>query len=93
LTLAWFLIGYFGLRTHRRFGYWVLLSFVLVEGLFYLRTLLFGAAAFQLDNPSVVIRIVFMIGYATGIVSLVYFAALIIFGARYRIVRLPPREP
>jgi NADH:ubiquinone oxidoreductase subunit K len=83
LTLLWFLIGYFGLRKRKRFGYWLLQSFLLVEGLFYLRTLLFGAAALQLENPDPVIRAVFLIGYATGIVSLFYFAMLIVFRRRY----------
>jgi hypothetical protein len=87
LTLAWFLIGYFGLRAHRRFGYWVLLSFALVEGLFYLFTLLFGAGAFQLLNPSPVIRIVFVIGYATGIISLIYVVALVVFRRHYQSAR------
>ncbi len=82
LTLAWFLVGYFGLRARRRFGYWVLLSFLLVEGLFYLHTLVFGAVAFQLANPNLVIKAVFLIGYATGIVSLIYFVALIVFRKR-----------
>lgn len=82
LTLTWFLVGYFGHRAHRPFGYWVLLSFLLVEGLFYLRTLLLGVAVFQLENPSLVVRIVFLIGYATGIISLLYFAALVAFRAR-----------
>ncbi|WP_308466716.1 hypothetical protein [Rathayibacter soli] len=86
-TLAWFFIGYFGNHAHRRYGYWVLLSFLLVEGLFYLRTLLFGTAVLQLENSNLVVRIVFLIGYATGIVSLLYFAALIIFRAHYRAAR------
>jgi hypothetical protein len=84
LTLTWFLVGYFGLRAHRRFGYWVLLSFLLIEGLFYVQTLLFGTAVFQLENPHLVNRIVFSIGYASGIISLLYFAALITFRAQYR---------
>ena len=83
LTLAWFLVGYFGQRTHRRFGFWVLLSFLLIEGLFYLRTLIFGPVAFQLDNSNLVVRIVFLIGYVTGVISLLYAAAIIAFRAQY----------
>jgi len=86
ITLAWFLIGYFSIRR-RRFGYWVLLSFVVVEGLFYLRTLLFGAAAYQLQNPHPVIMAVFLIGYATGIVSLAYAVFLVVFRSRYQAQR------
>ncbi|MGH7862604.1 MAG: hypothetical protein ACRENM_04980, partial [Candidatus Dormibacteraceae bacterium] len=83
LTLAWFLVGYFGQRAHRRFGFWVLLSFLLVEGLFYLRTLLFGHVAFQLDNSNLVVRMVFLIGYVTGVISLLYAAAIIAFHTQY----------
>jgi hypothetical protein len=84
LTLAWFLVGYFGLRARKPFGLWVLLSFLLVEGLFYLRTMLFGTAAFQLENPNLVIRIVFVIGYVTGVVSLFYFAMILAFRRQFR---------
>jgi hypothetical protein len=86
-TLAWFLVGYFGFRARRPFGYWVLLSFLLVEGLFYLTTLLFGTAALQLLKPNPVITVVFVIGYVTGIVSLFYFAMLVAFRRRYRVPR------
>jgi len=83
LTLAWFLIGYFTIGR-RRFGYWLLLSFLVVEGLFYVQTLLLGAAAYQLQNPHPVILAVFIIGYVTGIVSLVYAVVLVVFRSRYR---------
>ena len=84
LTLAWFLIGYFTVRR-RRFGYWVLLSFLVVEGLFYLRTLLAGSVAFQLQNPHPVIVAVFIIGYVTGIVSLVYAIVLVVSRSRFHV--------
>ena len=84
LTLAWFLIGYFTVRR-RRFGYWVLLSFLVVEGLFYLRTLLLGSVAFQLQNPHPVIVAVFIIGYVTGIVSLVYAIVLVVSRSRFHV--------
>jgi len=83
LTLAWFLIGYFTIGR-RRFGYWLLLSFLVVEGLFYVQTLLLGAAAYQVQNPHPVILAVFIIGYVTGIVSLVYAVVLVVFRSRYR---------
>jgi hypothetical protein len=82
LTLAWFLIGYFALRARRRYGYWLLVSFLAVEGLFYLNTLIFGGAVLQLNNPSLAIRAVFVVGYVTGIVSLIYAVALVIFRSR-----------
>jgi len=84
LTLAWFLIGYFTIRR-RPFGYWVLLSFLVAEGLFYLRTLLDGAAGYQLANPDAVIKTVFIIGYVTGVVSLVYAGFLVVFRSRFHV--------
>jgi hypothetical protein len=83
-TLAWFLIGYVSMRRGRAFGFWVLLSFLVVEGLFYLHTLLFGAAVLQMTNPNPVVRAVFVIGYVTGIVSLIYAGLLIAFRSRYQ---------
>jgi hypothetical protein len=92
MTLAWFLIGYFALLQGRRVGYWLLLSFLLIEGVFYLLTILFGAVAFQLDNHSWVNRIVFLIGYATGIVSLLYTVLLLVFRSRYLVEQHPPAQ-
>lgn len=83
VTLVWFLVGYLGHRAHRRFGFWVLLTFLLVESIFYLATLASGAIVFELDNPSLIIRIVFLVGYVTGIVSLLYAVALVVFRRRY----------
>lgn len=94
LTLAWFLVGFFGFRAGRRFGFWVLLSFLFVEGSFYLVTIVTGTAALQLVNPNPVNKIVFMIGYATGLISLLYFALLIYVRARQEVARNPcNREP
>jgi hypothetical protein len=76
-VLAWFLVGFFGLRAGRRFGFWVLGSFLAVEGLFYLATVLTGAAAFQLGNPNPIVKVVFIIGYLCGAVSLTTLALLI----------------
>ncbi len=77
VVLAWFLVGFFGLRVGRRFGFWVLGSFLAVEGLFYLATVLTGAAAFQLANPNPIVKCVFIIGYLCGAVSLVVLGMLI----------------
>lgn len=82
LTLVWFLVGFFGYRAGRGFGFWVLLSFLFVEGVFYLVTLVTGVAALQLANPNPVNKVVFVIGYATGIISLIYFVAIIVVRSR-----------
>jgi hypothetical protein len=91
LTLVWFLGGYIALRSGRPFGYWLLLSFLLVEGLFYLTTLLFGSAALQLENPNPLNKIVFVIGYLTGIVSLFYFVVILVLRDRYLVTKAPRR--
>jgi hypothetical protein len=87
LTLAWFLIGFFGYRARRGFGFWVLLSFLFVEGLFYVVTLMTGTAALQLANPNPVNKAVFVIGYATGVFSLIYCVAIIVVRARHPAAR------
>ena len=83
LTLAWFLFGYFAFRAQRRYGPWVLLSFLAVEGLFYLNTMLFGGVGVLLSTPNLVLRIVFLVGYATGLLSLTYAVLLVVFRTRY----------
>jgi hypothetical protein len=83
LTLAWFLVGYFAYRAHRRYGFWVLLSFLAVEGLFYLNTMLFGGLGVLLGTPNPVLRIVFLVGYVTGLLSLTYAVLLVVFRTRY----------
>jgi hypothetical protein len=82
-TLAWFLAGYFALRAGKRYGFWLLLGFVAVEGLFYLITLVSGTAAFQMQNPSLIVKAVYVIGYASGIVALLYVVLLLRFRASY----------
>lgn len=44
LTLVWFLMGYFGLQKKYKYGYGILLSFLIVEALFYFWRLLFSNA-------------------------------------------------
>jgi hypothetical protein len=83
LTLAWFLIGYFTFRAHRRYGFRILLSFLAVEGLFYLNTMLFGGLGVLLATPNPVLQIVFLVGYATGLLSLTYAVLLVALRTRY----------
>jgi len=35
LTLFWFLLGYFLFLKNKKIGYWLLLSFLLVQAIFY----------------------------------------------------------
>lgn len=86
LTLAWFLLGYTALRARRGWGRPVLLGFLCVEALFYLRAFLSGAVAHQLDHPDVVVRAVFVIGYASGATAAAAAYLLI----RYRGALLDP---
>lgn len=72
LTLAWFLTGYVGYRRGWPSGVYVLMSFLLVEALFYLHSFIFGAFFFQLQNPSWLIRAVFIYGYISGAVAAWY---------------------
>lgn len=69
LTLIWFLAGYIGYRRGKKWGKLLLVSFLLVEALFYLGSVASGAFFFQLQEPRLVIRIVFLIGYVSAGVS------------------------
>jgi cation transport ATPase len=83
ITLIWFLLGYIGLQAHKVIGYWILLSFLAIEAVFYLHTLLYGAVFAQLRNQSPLIKTVFIVGYLSGIVSAYYVTALLRFKDRY----------
>ncbi|HEV7146520.1 MAG TPA: hypothetical protein VGN48_05920 [Pedococcus sp.] len=83
LTLAWFLFGFTATRAGKLYGFWVLWSFTIVEGLFYLHTILSGAVGFQLSNPNSAIKVVFIIGYVCGLVSLAYAVPLLVFRTHY----------
>jgi hypothetical protein len=92
-TLAWFLVGYIALRARKRYGFWLLLGFLVIEGLFYLVTLVSGIAAIQMQNPSLIIKAVYVIGYASGIVALVYVVALVRFRTSYLTASSKKRAP
>jgi hypothetical protein len=64
----------------------VLLGFLCVEGLFYLRAFLSGAVVHQLHHPDIVVQMVFVIGYVSGATAAVAAYLLI----RYRRVLLAP---
>jgi len=77
ITLVWFLLGYRGVQKRNQSGYYILLSFLIVEALFYLHAIVFGAFIFQIQNPSLIIKTVFLIGYVSGLVA-AYNAYLLI---------------
>lgn len=77
LTLLWFLAGYIGIVKDRKYGYPALLSFLLVETLFYFHSLVFGAFFFQMQNPNPIIKIVFIVGYISGVTAMYYFYMLV----------------
>jgi hypothetical protein len=78
-TLAWFLVGLTAYRRQRVWGYWVLLSYLLVEAVFYLETLASGMFIQQLRNHTLLIDAVFVIGYIAGLVATYYAYRLIRF--------------
>ena len=72
MTLAWFVIGLVGYRRQKGWGYWLLVSYLLVEAVFYLETIVSGIFIPQLRNHTLLIDAVFVIGYASGLVSAYY---------------------
>src|SRR5579859_4706207 len=68
-TLAWFSVGLAGFTGNRRWGFGVLISFLVTEAVFYAMTIASGAFIFQLEHRGVLLRAVFAIGYASGAVA------------------------
>ena len=71
-TLAWFLCGLVGFRRRRVWGYWLLLSYLIVEAAFYLETIATGLFVAQLRNQTWLIDAVFVIGYISGLTAAYY---------------------
>ena len=78
-TLIWFVIGYTAYIRKIKYGYAILLSYLVVQALFYGMTCLSGAAIMQLHNHSNIIRAVFLVGYTSGFVAAYYSYKLIRF--------------
>lgn len=76
VTLAWFLVGMRGVVRGRRLGRLVLFGFLAAESALYIKTFATGAVVHQMQNPSDLVRTVFVIGYVSGAVALVYLVAL-----------------
>jgi hypothetical protein len=72
VTLAWFVLGLTAYLRKRRSGLAVLVSFLVTEALFYGATILTGTFLFQLENPSFLLKAVFVTGYASGAVAAFY---------------------
>ena len=78
-----FLVGYFLFRQRKRIGYWLLVTFLAMEFLFYLwnfiGSLMHGFPLFfQLFNPDLLLRTVFAIGYINLFAS-GYFLFLLLY--------------
>jgi len=82
LTLFWFLLGYAGFQRGAKFGFSVLASFLVVEALFYLHSFVFGAFFFQIQNPNMIIKLVFIYGYVSGAAA-AWYAYMLIRNRRY----------
>lgn len=76
-TLAWFSCGLVGFRRRMTWGYWMLLSFLVVEAVFYLGTLATGLFVSQLRDHTWPIDVVFVIGYISGLTAAYYAYCLL----------------
>ena len=87
ITFAWFLLGWLLLaRRSSQAGFWLLLSFLLTEFVFYAANMANQVAHgfapfFHLQNPDPLLLTVFAIGYLNMIGAFVFAVFLI---ARYR---------
>lgn len=66
------MFGYIAYIKKVRYGFGILFSYLLVEGLFYISSILSGTFGHQLQNQSNIIRAVFIIGYISGLTSAYY---------------------
>ena len=78
-TLAWFMLGLVGLAWRRRWGLAVLVSFLAAEAVFYAGSVATGALVFQMENHSILLKAIFIIGYTSGAVA-AYYAFLLLRG-------------
>jgi hypothetical protein len=72
ITLIWLVFGYIAYIKKIRYGFGILLSYLIVEGLFYISSIFSGTFGHQLQNQSNIIRTVFIIGYISGLTSAYY---------------------
>lgn len=82
VTFAWFLVGYLGYITGKKYGLPVLLTFLATQVLFYghaiiLGILLGGGIVAQLQTHSPLLFVVFVIGYLNFAVAGYYLYWLI----------------
>jgi hypothetical protein len=61
----------------RRWGFAVLVSFLVVEAVFYAGNFVTGAFIFELENHSDLMKAIFAIGYASGAVAAYYAYRLV----------------
>ena len=80
LTLVWFAVGFIAFTKKLKYGRIMLLSYLVVQALFYGLTVIAGAPIAQLQGHSDIIKLVFLIGYISGCTA-GYYAYLLI---RYR---------
>lgn len=81
-TLIWFLVGCIRLARGSRAGYWVLLSFLIVEVAFYVYNMLIQvthgfAPFFHLQDRDPLLFVVFAIGYLNLLAGLCFIAYLL----------------
>ena len=87
-VLVWFLLGWNGLRRNKVWGYWTLLSFLLVEFLFYIQTQVVqafsgkGILLHVLHYDGFVLFFVFLIGYINCIAAGYFIYYLLKYRAR-----------
>jgi hypothetical protein len=83
VTLAWFLVGWALLWRGRLAGYWLALSFLVVETGFYLYNEINQVAHgfppfYHLANPDTVLWTVFAIGYLNMVAGTVFVVTLLV---------------
>lgn len=77
ITLAWFIAGYVRYLQNKRYGWGLLLSFLLAQVLFYGHSIVLGlftggGIVAQMETPSRFLLVIFLIGYINFTVAAYY---------------------
>lgn len=72
VTFFWFMLGYITFMKKIRYGFGLLLSYLIAEGLFYIMSILTGAFFHQIQNPSNINKAIFVVGYISGLTCAFY---------------------
>ena len=88
-VLTWFIVAYYGLISHKKFGFFLTIGFLLTEFIFYLQTQIVqyvsghGILLYVVHPHNWLLFIVFGIGYINFIAAALFIPYLMIHKSQY----------